>query len=156
MLLSTHDLDLALRVADRLWLLSATGALVEGLPEELVLNGALAATFQSEGVEFDAELGSFKLHRHPCGPIRVNANHLPENDIFVRWTMRALERIGYEIVSNKSISPESIANAPDIPVTVSIDKMIDSNRYQWQVIAPSQQWQFQRLSDVIERVSNPL
>ena len=155
-LLSTHDLDLALRVADRLWLLSATGDLVEGLPEELVLNGALAATFQSEGVEFDAELGSFKLHRHPCGPILVNANHLPENDIVVRWTMRALERIGYEIVGSKSVGPESIANAPDIPVTVSIDKMIDTNRYQWQVIAPSQQWQFQRLSDVIERVSNPL
>lgn len=46
-LLSTHDLDLALRIADKLWLLSSHGELHIGLPEELALNGSLARIFHS-------------------------------------------------------------------------------------------------------------
>ncbi|MEZ4663646.1 MAG: ABC transporter ATP-binding protein [Caldilineaceae bacterium] len=67
-LLSTHDLELALRLADRLWLLPTGGQLTVGLPEELALNGALAAAFRSEGVEFDSQLGSFKLQRPHLRP----------------------------------------------------------------------------------------
>ena len=44
-LLSTHDLDLALRNADRLWLLSADGELFDGAPEDLILNGAFERVF---------------------------------------------------------------------------------------------------------------
>ena len=36
-LLSTHDLDLALRLADKIWLLTADGFLQIGAPEDLVL-----------------------------------------------------------------------------------------------------------------------
>ena len=53
-LLSTHDLELALRVADRLWLLPTGGPLLDGMPEELALNGTLAAAFASEGVNSTA------------------------------------------------------------------------------------------------------
>lgn len=91
-LLSTHDLDLALRVADCLWLMAPNGALTTGLPEELALNGALAATFHSEGVEFDNATGAFKVVRHACGPIALFGDG-PR----AQWTARALERIGYEV-----------------------------------------------------------
>ncbi|MGB1285485.1 MAG: ABC transporter ATP-binding protein, partial [Aggregatilineales bacterium] len=50
-LLSTHDLDLALRSADKLWLMS-DGVIRMGTPEDLILSGAFEATFQSEGVTF--------------------------------------------------------------------------------------------------------
>jgi len=43
MLLSTHELDLALQTADRLALLTAAGALHLGTPEDLVLDGTFAA-----------------------------------------------------------------------------------------------------------------
>jgi iron complex transport system ATP-binding protein len=91
-LLSTHDLDLALRVADCLWLMAPNGVLTTGLPEELALNGALAATFRSEGVEFDNITGAFKVVRHACGPIALFGDGPPAH-----WTARALERIGYEV-----------------------------------------------------------
>ena len=52
-LLSTHDLNLALRLADQIWLLNSHGILQVGAPEDLVLSGAFAHTFDSEGVEFD-------------------------------------------------------------------------------------------------------
>lgn len=61
MLLSTHDLDLALRTTDRIWLLPRNGPLTTGVPEDLVLSGAFEAAFTTEGVEFEAELGAFRI-----------------------------------------------------------------------------------------------
>ena len=59
-LLSTHDLDTALQLADRLWLQPAAGpdgetagAMVCGTPEELVADGALSRFFGSDTLEFD-------------------------------------------------------------------------------------------------------
>ncbi|WPR76111.1 ABC transporter ATP-binding protein [Algoriphagus sp. NG3] len=49
-LLSTHDLDLALRAADQIWLLPKNGEFIVGSPESLVLNGAFEKAFASEGV----------------------------------------------------------------------------------------------------------
>ena len=69
-LLSTHDLDLALRNADRLWLLSADGALYDGAPEDLILNGAFERVFSAEGVTFDSERGSLS---HAAGDVRAVA-----------------------------------------------------------------------------------
>ncbi len=46
--ISTHDLDLALRTADRVWLLDRGGGLRSGTPRELVDGGALPAAFESE------------------------------------------------------------------------------------------------------------
>lgn len=59
-LLSTHDLDLALRQADRLWLLGAGGELNEGEPEDLVRSGALAKTFSHEALRWEELCGHFR------------------------------------------------------------------------------------------------
>jgi iron complex transport system ATP-binding protein len=56
LLLSTHDLELALRYADQLWLMSPAGAIVVGTPDVLKSNNALLHTFASEGVEVSAYL----------------------------------------------------------------------------------------------------
>jgi iron complex transport system ATP-binding protein len=93
MLLSTHDLDLALRAADRIWLLPKHGALSIGAPEDLVLSGAFERAFAGEGVQFDAELGSFRMRTAPRGEIRVRGSGLARV-----WTVRALERAGYRVV----------------------------------------------------------
>ena len=65
--LSTHDLELALRSADRICLLSMEGSLQTGVPEDLVLQGGFEHTFHSEGVRFDRELGHFMISE-PKGP----------------------------------------------------------------------------------------
>ncbi len=59
-LLSTHDLDLALQVSDRLWLLSGNRLVVD-TPEALGQSGALDATFRSEHVEYDAATMRFRI-----------------------------------------------------------------------------------------------
>lgn len=52
-LLSTHDLDLAIRAADELWVMAA-GELRRACPEELSQNSVLAWAFGPEGAVFDA------------------------------------------------------------------------------------------------------
>jgi iron complex transport system ATP-binding protein len=91
-LLSTHDLDLALRSADRIWLLSLDGHLQTGAPEDLILSGAFEAVFHSEGVAFDPVTGSFHIHRAYAGAVRLCGQGLA-----AIWTRRALERAGYRI-----------------------------------------------------------
>ncbi|OGX91323.1 ABC transporter ATP-binding protein [Hymenobacter coccineus] len=89
-LLSTHELDLALQAADRTWLLPADGALRTGTPEDLVLSGAFAAAFAREGLAFDAATGTFALHA-PTGP----PVQLVGEGAAAFWTRRALEREGF-------------------------------------------------------------
>lgn len=98
-LLSTHDLDLALRTADRLWLLSGGGAFDEGAPEDLVLNGALGKAFQSEGVQFDPLMGSFQMTTTSVRQVTLQSV-LPKDHLRLIWTARALERAGFSITTD--------------------------------------------------------
>lgn len=135
-LLSTHDLDLALRIADRLWLLSSHGDLHIGLPEELALNGSLARIFHSEGIEFDHASGAFKVHQPVCGPISL---HGEKDGVATAWTWRALERIGYEVHNNGARHP------------VHVD-VLDSNH--WHLTTPKGQSQHTTLESLIEILSS--
>jgi len=54
--LSTHDVELALQVADRLWLMQRGGILKIGTPHELAHQGVLAQFVErGNGIHFDAE-----------------------------------------------------------------------------------------------------
>lgn len=63
--LSTHDLELALRVADRAWLLDAAGTLLDAIPEELIVNGHIGALFDGDTLRFEPTDGVFVV-RHEC------------------------------------------------------------------------------------------
>ena len=51
-LLSTHDLDMALQIADCLWLLKPGEGMVIGSPDVLAADGTLPSFFQGPGIEF--------------------------------------------------------------------------------------------------------
>ena len=60
--LSTHDIELALQTADRLWLMGRdTDELIIGTPHELAATGALPRFFSGPGIVFDAEGLRFKI-----------------------------------------------------------------------------------------------
>lgn len=90
-LVSTHDLDLALRNCDRLWLMSRAG-IKAGAPEDLALDGSLGTTFRAEGVRFDQRRGSFTTDA--ATGERVYA---PGNGEQAIWLRRALTRAGYAL-----------------------------------------------------------
>lgn len=60
-LMSTHDLDLALQMADRLWLLAHDKPLQTGSPEDLLLKNEFQSIFQNRGIEFDNRTGLFRV-----------------------------------------------------------------------------------------------
>jgi len=89
-LLSTHDLDLALRSADRIWLLPEGGPLQVGAPEDLVLNGAFERAFQSDGVRFDTQTGAFQMQAQKGESVVLFGEGQS-----AYWMRRALERAGF-------------------------------------------------------------
>lgn len=90
-LLSTHDLNLAIRSADRLWIIDRSGTLVTGIPEDLVLSGIFDSAFGIRGVRFDPMRGEFTLPIEKKGTFLLRAKKSVEQV----WTRYALERIGY-------------------------------------------------------------
>lgn len=96
-LLSTHDLDLALRSADTLWLMSG-GEVRVGAPEDMVISGRFEEAFQSEGVQFDRATGAFSVEREEGQCIAVHGE-----GILQIWTSRALQRAGYILSSNGTV-----------------------------------------------------
>lgn len=108
-LLSTHDLDLALRTADQVWLLSLDGLMRVGAPEDLVLSGAVEQAFASAGVRFDMETGAFAAREQPAGAVRLIGDGAP-----ALWAARALERGGYLINPASDLVVEVIAT-PVLP-----------------------------------------
>ena len=92
-IMATHELDLALQMADRLLLLSSDGNLSQGIPEDLVLNGKIDEVFAFKG--FDLKTGKVA---HP-----QSGKHLKlkgEGHVYL-WTRNALEREGY-VLNDKS------------------------------------------------------
>lgn len=91
-LISTHELDLALQVADQIWLMDSNGHLAAGLPEELVLNGAFRQAFDKDGISFDAATGTFPVHITAKEDVAVYGDGTA-----AFWTRKALIRKGYAI-----------------------------------------------------------
>lgn len=89
--ISTHELELALRAADRLWLFDGE-ALLDGAPEDLILSGDFARVFAAEAVTFDADAGHFELRRPTQRAVALVGEGLA-----AAWTRRALERVGIGI-----------------------------------------------------------
>lgn len=69
--LSTHDLELALQIADKLWIIDQTHGVITGTPEDLSLDGSLENLFARKGVVFDMETGLFRVNNTPTQHIRL-------------------------------------------------------------------------------------
>jgi iron complex transport system ATP-binding protein len=92
-LLATHELDLALQTADLIWLTGSEHNIIQGIPEDLVLNGAFDRIFQFKG--FDLKTG--KVQHEPYRKTRVTVEG--EGFVFL-WTKSALQRTGFETTAN--------------------------------------------------------
>lgn len=94
-IMSTHELDLALQASDKLWLMtgkSDESAIITGVPEDLVLSGKIGDVFARKGIYFDKNTGSFKVAK--SAPINISIHG---DTTLVFWTSRALERIGFAV-----------------------------------------------------------
>ncbi|MCE1155212.1 MAG: ABC transporter ATP-binding protein [Bacteroidales bacterium] len=91
-LLSTHELDMALQAADRIWLMTEKGIEV-GVPEDLVLQGSFSDAFLSSNFFFNPANGNFSMNYHLDKEIELVGEKTR-----LYWTLRALARAGYAVV----------------------------------------------------------
>ena len=97
-LLSTHELDLALQAADRIWLISTDRGVECGVPEDLVFNGSFSTAFESKSYFFNADNGNFSMNYPMTKKVWVAGDKTR-----MYWTLRALARAGYMVVQDAEI-----------------------------------------------------
>lgn len=97
-LVSTHDLHLALQMADRLWLADCTDPLEVGLPEDLMLQGKLARLFQHPQFQVDPQTGQYQVRPSETGqPIWVQGDSPGTT-----WISAALRKNGFTLAESAS------------------------------------------------------
>ncbi|WP_101690653.1 ABC transporter ATP-binding protein [Dysgonomonas massiliensis] len=72
--LSTHDLELALQIADKIWLMDKENGIKIGTPEDLSLDGNLSHFFARKGIIFDTDTGLFRVSNDCEKEIRMTGH----------------------------------------------------------------------------------
>jgi iron complex transport system ATP-binding protein len=124
--LSTHDLNIALREVDKLWIVTDSGN-YQGAPEDAVLQGWLNQMFRNEHVGFDEKEGEFFFKKDFRAKVKVEGEGLP-----LIWTLRALNRKGYQIVMQAE---------PDFRLVVK-----ENN---WKLILPGSEKEFESIYQLL-------
>ncbi|TQD29543.1 ABC transporter ATP-binding protein [Methanolobus vulcani] len=135
-LLSIHDLDIAMRTADRIWLFNKKGEFFSGSPEDLILQGVFGSAFAMGGVHFDNEKGTFIIPPEKKG----DANLLGNNGVERIWTAHALERAGYCISKDNSSS-----------ITIEIGN--NSGNTCWKCMNGEPEREFPSIADMIKYIN---
>lgn len=127
-LLSTHDLELALQIADKIWLMERGKELITGTPEDLTINERLTNFFKCDGVLFDEQTGLFCINN----PItdRIGIKGYGKRFDMAR---KALKRIGIDatedcksaiVVNVTEKSFEIICENKRIAETITIEHLL--------------------------------
>lgn len=124
--LSTHDLNIALREVDKIWLITENGN-YQGAPEDAVLKGWLNQMFRNKHVGFDEKEGEFFFKKVFKAKVKVEGEGLP-----LIWTLRALNRKGYQIVMQAE---------PDFRVI--------AGEKNWKLILPDSEREFQSIYQLL-------
>ncbi len=96
-LLTTHDIEMALHYADKIWLLKKEKPLIEGIPEDLVLNGHIQKYFNHNDIIFNETTALFEKRKNVTKK-RINVSG---DGVRAIWLSNALKRKGFEVsVSN--------------------------------------------------------
>ena len=105
-MLSTHELDMALQAADKIWLMSQTHGIECGVPEDLVFNGSFNRVFQSNSFVFNEANGNFSMNYPMTKKVWVEGDKTR-----MYWTLRALARAGFMVVPEANIRIKVNANS---------------------------------------------
>jgi len=134
-LLSTHDLELALRTADRIWLMPTGEQIQVGAPEDLVLSGALERAFRNNGVEFDKQHGAFMITRPEYAHVTLQGE-----GVQALWTQKALEREGFLVNKHEH----------DAPIQVQIEA--NNGNLSWKLNIQNESTHHTTIYDLITRL----
>ena len=98
-LLSTHDIEQALVLADKLWLLTKGKGLQCGVTEDIILNHHMDELFTHKDIRFDYDHGVYYPSVEGTRQIIVET----EDKTLLHWTINALNRHGYQCLPSNSV-----------------------------------------------------
>ena len=116
-LVSTHELDLALQTADEIWLAGRNQSILKGIPEDLVLNGVFDEIFRFKG--FDLRTGKFQHEIKHSIIIKVTGEGHE-----LLWTKNALERNGFAVGEERESHTVNVKNLPGKTQWVVDDNLV--------------------------------
>ncbi len=105
--LSTHDLELALQIADKIWLMDKVNGVTIGTPEDLSLDGTLSGFFARKGIVFDLDTGLFRVNNEYTSQVRLVGHG--QKYAMVR---KALQRNG--ILANRNVESDVYIETGDL------------------------------------------
>lgn len=97
-LISTHELDLSMQFADKLWLMNFNAPITTGTPEDLGFSGEIEKVFFHEEFHLDSRTGQVKLKQEIKQFFQIIGANKPSH-----WIQKALERKGYGVSPKGSI-----------------------------------------------------
>lgn len=126
-LMSTHDMELALQTADYVWLMDKRLGLRRGIPEDLSYDGSLEQYFCREGIRFDHSHGQFRIVTPAVRRIHINGM------AGVRRTLlrKALQRRGIASETDAPQPHECAATPPQSAVTINGSITVSPDGYIW-------------------------
>jgi iron complex transport system ATP-binding protein len=132
-LVTTHELDLALQTSDLIWLAGADQSITIGVPEDLILNGTFDRIFELKG--FDLKTGRI-VHQdtHPKKCFSVSGEGAE-----LLWTKNALERSGFLLAPKGS-------NAQAIDIFIDVEE----GRPRWKWAANNRPYHAGTIAEMIE------
>jgi len=101
-LLTTHDLNLALKFADKIWLMGAEMPVITGVPEDLILKNEFGKYFDNQKTRFDISSGNFSFEVKEMGEVVVKGAGLKYD-----WLVKALQRKGFTVFTQEITSSDT-------------------------------------------------
>ena len=110
-LMTTHDLDLALHYGDLLWLWDPAAQQIHvGIPDEMMLSGVLLRVFATEHVQFDPATGFLVTPEAKDLTACIAGDTVAET-----WARKALTRKGFRVISDDRNGLHSVAFREESP-----------------------------------------
>jgi iron complex transport system ATP-binding protein len=116
--LSTHDMELALQIADKVWIMDKKCGFAIGTPEDLAINGALSEFFTRKGIAFDADTGLFKVENNIHKNVLLQGKH----GSLQNMVKKALHRNGIGIIRPCGNAPVPVDKEIQATIVVGTDK----------------------------------
>ena len=106
-MVSTHDLDLALQLADEIWLMHPEKPMICGTPEEIAFSGKIDEFFDNKSFAFVPHSGTFSVNIPETGSISVIGSGSRYDEL-----LKALNRIGIKTNAavNEDLKIEVVTN----------------------------------------------
>ncbi|AZQ62179.1 ABC transporter ATP-binding protein [Flammeovirga pectinis] len=123
-LLSTHEVEMSLQIADKMWILE-NGKCVVGTPDAIVSRGDIARVFSNKNIGFDTKQGTFNY----CAD-KTLFSYTISIDSTVNLSEETRLRISW--IDKKFLSEGCVkSDTPDYNLYLTIDK--DSNYLVWDI-----------------------